>query len=170
MLFRSQAWGVAKYQATETGPAAPGELAISVYGRDAADAKLLTKVGRFLFYRDSGSSLTLTRLQQVEHEGFLTMRAGQAGVTVPDIVAAGTAGPSDDALLVSRLPVGAPLSGAAAADVGDAALDDLYRQLLALRRARIAHGAISGDVILVDPAAERTALTDFRNEIGRAHV
>ncbi len=72
-----QAWGVAQYQAIETGPAdAPGQrLAISVYGRDAADAKLLAKVGRFLFYRDSGADLTLTRLQQVEHEGFLTMRA-----------------------------------------------------------------------------------------------
>ena len=83
-----QAWGVAKYQATETGSVdAPDQpLAISVYGRDAADAKLLTKVGRFLFYRDSGASLTLTRLQQVEHEGFLTLRADQAGVVVPDIV------------------------------------------------------------------------------------
>lgn len=161
-----QAWGVAKYQATDTGS---GQLlAISVYGRDAADAKLLTKVGRFLFYRDSGSSLTLTRLQQVEHEGFLTMRAGQAGVAVPDIVAAGTAGPADDALLVSRLPPGTPLSGTDAADVGDAALDDLYRQLLALRRARIAHGAISGDVILVDPAPGRTVLTDFRNATSNA--
>jgi glycosyltransferase 2 family protein len=165
-----QAWGVAKYQATETGPVGePGQpLAISVYGRDAADAKLLTKLGRFLFYRDSGSSLTLTRLQQVEHEGFLTMRAAQAGVAVPTVAEAGTAGPAGDALLVSRLPPGTPLSGTDAAQVGDAALDHLYQQLLALRRARIAHGAISGDVILVDPAGGRTVLTDFRNATANA--
>ena len=165
-----QAWGVAKYQATETGSVdAPEQpLAISVYGRDAADAKLLTKVGRFLFYRDSGSDLTLTRLQQVEHEAFLTLRAGQAGVAVPDIAGAGTAGPSGDALLVSRLPPGTPLSGLDAADVSDAVLDDVYRELLALRRARIAHGAISGDVILVDPAAGRVVLTDFRNASSNA--
>ena len=103
-----QAWGVAKYQATETRQAAsPGQrLGIEVYGRDAADAKLLTKAGRFLLYRDSGPSLTITRLQQVEHEAYLTMRAAQAGAAVPEIVEAGTAGPSKDALLVYRLPAG----------------------------------------------------------------
>jgi uncharacterized protein (TIRG00374 family) len=165
-----QAWGVAKYQATETGSMdAPDQpLAISVYGRDAADAKLLTKVGRFLFYRDSGASLTLTRLQQVEHEGFLTLRADQAGVVVPDIVAAGTAGPASDALLVCRLPPGAPLSGADAAELSDATLDEIFRQMLALRQARIAHGAISGDVILVSPAVAASTLTDFRNATSNA--
>ena len=116
-----QVWGVAKYEATETGgPDSPGErIGIAVYGRDAADAKLLTKAGRFLLYRDSGPSLTLTRLQQVEHEAYLTMRAGQAGVAVPEIVEAGTAGPSGDALLVCRLPAGTALSEADAADVSD---------------------------------------------------
>ena len=150
-----QVWGVAKYEATETRRAgSPGQrIGIAVYGRDAADARLLTKAGRFLLYRDSGPSLTLTRLQQVEHEAYLTLRAGQAGVAVPEIVEAGTAGPSKDALLVCRLPAGTTLSEADAADISDATLDDLYRQLLTLRRARIAHGAISGDALLVDPAA-----------------
>ena len=165
-----QAWGVAKYQATETDAGtAPGQpLNISVYGRDAADAKLLTKVGRFLFYRDSGASLTLTRLQQVEHEAFLTLRAGQAGVTVPGIAEAGTAGPASDALLVCRQPPGTPLSATDADDLSDAALDDIYRQLLGLRQARIAHGAISGDVILVNRATQTAVLTDFRNATSNA--
>ena len=147
---------MAKYEATETWPAdSLGQrIGIAVYGRDAADARLLTKAGRFLFYRDSGPSLMVTRLQQVEHEAYLTMWAGHAGAAVPEIVAAGTAGPSKDALLVSRLPTGKPLSETDAAEVGDAALDDLYRQLLTLRKARIAHGAISGDALLVDPVAE----------------
>ena len=71
----------------------PGQrLGIEVYGRDAADAKLLTKVGRFLLYRDSGPSLTITRLQQVEREAYLTLRAGRAGAAVPELVEAGTAG------------------------------------------------------------------------------
>ncbi len=131
-----QVWGVAKFEATEAVP--PGRLGVAVYGRDAADARLLTKAGRFLLYRDSGPSLTLTRLQQVEHEAYLTLRAGQAGVTVPEIAEGGTAGPSRDALLVSRLPPGTALSDADAADISDVMLDDLYRQLLILRRARIA--------------------------------
>ena len=75
-----QVWGVAKYQATElSGAGSPGgRLGIEVYGRDAADARLLTKAGRFVLYRDSGPSLTLTRLQQVEHEAWLSA-AGWSG-------------------------------------------------------------------------------------------
>ena len=164
-----QVWGVAKYQATETRQGSPGQpIAISVYGRDAADAKLLTKTGRFLFYRDSGPALTISRLQQVEHEAYLTMRAGQAGVAVPEIVEAGTAGLAKDALLVCRYPAGLQLSGADGTEVADATLDDLYHQLRTLRKARIAHGAISGDTLLVDPAAETVTLADFRNAASNA--
>ena len=159
-----QVWGVAKFEATEMrGTDSPGRIGIAVYGRDAADARLLTKAGRFLLYRDSGPSLTVTRLQQVEHEAYLTMRAGQAGAAVPEIIQAGTAGPAKDALLVYRLPAGTALSEADPADISDVTLDDLYRQLLVLRRARIAHGAISGDALLVDPTAETVVLADFRN-------
>src|SRR6516165_9470504 len=127
-----QVWGVARFEATQAVP--PGRLGVEVYGRDAADARLLTKAGRFLLYRDSGPSLTLTRLQQVEHGAYLTLRAGQAGVTVPEIAEAGTVGPTHDALLVSRLPPGTALSDADAAEISDVMLDDLYRQLLILRR------------------------------------
>ena len=160
-----QVWGVAKFEATEMREAdPPGQrIGIAVYGRDAADARLLTKAGRFLLYRDSGPSLVVTRLQQVEHEAFLTMRAGQAGVAVPEIIQAGTAGPAKDALLVYRRPAGTALSEADPAGISDVALDDLYRQLLVLRRARIAHGAISGDALFAEPADQRVALADFRN-------
>jgi uncharacterized protein (TIRG00374 family) len=159
-----QVWGVAKFEATEICEAAgSGRMTIAVYGRDAADARLLTKAGRFLLYRDSGPSLTITRLQQVEHEAYLTLRAGRAGVAVPDVVEAGTAGPTHDALLVCRLPAGTALADADAAGISDVTLDDLYRQLLTLRRARIAHGAISGDAVLVDPASQTAVLADFRN-------
>ena len=164
-----QVWGVARFEATELCRGdAPGRLGIAVYGRDAADARLLTKAGRFLLYRDSGPSLTITRLQQVEHEAYITMRAGLADAAVPEIVEAGTAGPSRDALLVYRTPPGTALSDTDAAEISDAMLDDLYRQLLTLRRARIAHGAISGDAVLVDPVAGTVVLADFRNASERA--
>ena len=161
-----QVWGVAKYQASDTDPARP--IGVAVYGRDAADAKLLTKTARFLFYRDSGPSLTITRLQQVEHEAYVTLRAGRAGVAVPEIVEAGTAGPSHDALLVYRWPSGTLLSEADAGQVSDTTLDDLYRQMLILRRTRIAHGAISGDTLLIDPATGTATLVDFRNALSNA--
>jgi len=171
-----QDWGAAKYEATEyedTEPA-PGDssrrLAVAVYGRDAAGGRLLTKAGRFLLYRDSGPTLTLTRLQQVQREAFFALRAGQAGVAVPELVEAGTAGPSKDAVLVYRLPSAISLAEAGPGDVGDGALDDIYRQLLILRKARIAHGAISGDALLIDPAGQTAVLADFRNAIGSASV
>jgi uncharacterized membrane protein YbhN (UPF0104 family) len=164
-----QVWGVARFEATELCRGdAPGRLGIAVYGRDAADARLLTKAGRFLLYRDSGPSLTITRLQQVEHEAYITMRAGLADAAVPEIVEAGTAGPSRDALLVYRTPPGTALSDTDAAEISDATLDDLYRELLTLRRARIAHGAINGDAVLVDPVAGTVVLADFRNASERA--
>src|SRR6185312_10874180 len=43
-------------------------LELAVYGRDASDAQWLTKLWRFLIYRDSGPTLMIHRLQQVEHE------------------------------------------------------------------------------------------------------
>ncbi|HEY3951736.1 MAG TPA: YbhN family protein [Streptosporangiaceae bacterium] len=181
-----QAWGAAKYEATEyeateyeateyeATETASGDssrrLAIAVYGRDAGDARLLTKAGRFLLYRDSGPALTLTRLQQVQREAFFALRAGQAGVAVPELVEAGTAGPSKDAVLVYRLPSAISLAEAGPDDVGDGALDDIYRQLLILRKARIAHGAISGDALLIDPAGQTAVLADFRNATGSASV
>src|SRR5205823_6876194 len=91
------------------------------------------------------------------------LRAGRAGVAVPEVIEAGTAGPARDALLACRLPAGVALSEAAAADISDVILGDLYRQLLIMRRARITHGAISGDTLLVDPATQTVAVADFRN-------
>src|SRR5689334_6240093 len=164
-----QVWGEARFKATELCRAdTHGRLGIAVYVRDEADARLLTKAGRFLLYRDSGPSLTITRLQQVEHEAYVTMRACLAHVAVPEIVEAGTAGPSRDALLVYRTPPGSALSDTDAAEISDATLDNLYRQLLILRRARIAHGAVSGDAVLIDPVAGTVVLADFRNASERA--
>src|SRR5205823_3080426 len=99
------------------------------YGRDAADARLLAKTGRFLFYRDSGPTLTFTRLQQVEHEAYLTLRAAQAGARVPEVIEAGRAGPSGDAVLVGRLPGGAMLSAAAARCLSAEVLAGVLRHL-----------------------------------------
>ena len=80
-------------------------LHLRVYGRDAADTQLVGKIWRFFLYKDSGATLTFTRLQQVEHEALCQIVAQQAGVPVPDVVAAGVAGPSA-ALLVTTRPVG----------------------------------------------------------------
>jgi uncharacterized membrane protein YbhN (UPF0104 family) len=102
----NQEWGVARF----TGLLDDNEIDVSVYGRDASDAQLLAKTLRFLFYRDSGPTLALTRRQQVEHEAYVTLMAGRAGARVPAVLAAGPAGPAHDALLVTRPPDGERLS------------------------------------------------------------
>jgi uncharacterized protein (TIRG00374 family) len=69
-----------------------------VFGRDARDTQLLAKAWRSLWYRET-SSVMPTRLQQAEHEAFVTMLAASRGVPVPSVVAV-TRTPSHDAVLV----------------------------------------------------------------------
>jgi uncharacterized membrane protein YbhN (UPF0104 family) len=172
-----QDWGVGRF----TGRVDGAEVDVSFYGRDASDAQLLAKTARFLFYRDSGPTLALTRRQQVEHEAYLTLMAARSGARAPSVLAAGPAGPAHDALLVTRPPAGQQLAafapkvppdrsddgdGVAAveqavAPLADAALEDFFSQLLALRRARIAHGALSTRTIVVGADGE-VGLVDFR--------
>jgi glycosyltransferase 2 family protein len=102
-----QVWGVEQFTGRD---AAGNAIELSVYGRDASDARILAKLWRFCLYRDSGPTLILDRLQQVEHEAYLTLMAGRAGVLVPDVLAAGRFGPSRDAALVTQVPDGVALA------------------------------------------------------------
>jgi glycosyltransferase 2 family protein len=159
-----QAWGVANYLAdTIDDDGSAGQLRISVYGRDATDARLLAKAGRFLFYKDSGPTLTFTRLQQVEHEAYLTLLADRAGATVPQLVEAGLVGSSGDALVVSHMPAGTPLAQCGADDIDDAAIDDLLRQLHLMHAGGLTHGAVSGETVIIGANGRTASLIDFRS-------
>ena len=71
-------WGVEQFTGRDpTGKA----IELSVYGRDASDARVLAKLWRFAIYRDSGPTLIMDRLQQVEHEAYLTLMAERAGAS-----------------------------------------------------------------------------------------
>jgi glycosyltransferase 2 family protein len=135
-------------------------IELSVYGRDASDARVLAKVWRFCFYRDSGPTLILDRLQQVEHEAYLTFMAGRAGVLVPEVLAVGRFGPSRDAALVTRLAPGPNLADAPDDALPDATIDELLLTVLRLREAGIAHGTLGPETIIV--SAEGICLRDFR--------
>jgi hypothetical protein len=58
-LAREQPWGATYYTA-----GSEAEVSIEVVGRDATDARLLSKLWRFIWYKDSGPTLSLTRLDQ----------------------------------------------------------------------------------------------------------
>ena len=152
-----QEWGVAAFSGIDAD-GDPVELA--VYGRDAADAQWLRKVWRFCIYRDSGPTLVINRLQQVEHEAYLTFLAAHAGVAVPEIVAAGRCGPAHDAALVTRLPEGRRFAALSPGEVSDEDLDGFLRSVLSLRKAGIAHGALSPETVLT--TRDGPLLRDFR--------
>jgi uncharacterized protein (TIRG00374 family) len=143
-------------------------LELAVYGRDASDAQWLSKLWRFLIYRDSGPTLMIHRLQQVEHEAYLTLLAARLGVLVPEVVAAGRGGPSNDAVLVTRPPPGPRLADVPGDQVSDETLDEFLRSVLTLRAAGIAHGALSPETVLV--TGEGPGLRDFRRASASAPV
>jgi undecaprenyl-diphosphatase len=162
-----QTWGAAHYTADMGESEA---LAVSFYGRDAADAQLLTKMWRFVFYRHSGAPLALTRIQQVEHESSITQLAARSGARVPEVIVASTLGPSRDAVVITRAPTGRPLAELGHEDVTDAHLDDLFAQMMKLRSAGISHGAVSPQTIVAGPGPQTATLVDFSNGASAASV
>jgi uncharacterized membrane protein YbhN (UPF0104 family) len=134
------------------------QLVIKVYGRDAHDSALATTMWRTLWYRDPGSPLRFGRLQQVEHEAFVTLLAAQFGVLTEQVVTAG-ATVDDDAILVLR-GRGSLLSATTLDEPAAArAVDQLWKVLAELHRGGIAHGQVDSDTIIVDGG--QLGLADF---------
>ncbi len=130
------------------GADAEGPIAVKVYGRDAWDAQLLTTAWRLAWYRGTQRTARLSRFELVEHEGFMTLLADRAGVRVPHLVTAGSAG-RGDALVVVR-PDGVPAS-AHDGDVSDDAVAGMWAELQRLHRAGIAHQQLDLDRLVVRP-------------------
>ena len=130
--------GTLQFDATDED----GPLSVKVYGRDAWDGQLLANAWRLAWYRDTQRTVRLSRLELVEHEGFVTLLADRAGVRVPRLITAGSAG-QGDALVVVR-PDGVPLP-AWTGTAGDAAIDALWYDLRRLHDAGIAHGRVDLD-------------------------
>jgi uncharacterized membrane protein YbhN (UPF0104 family) len=123
-----------------------GDLDVKIYGRDAWDGQLLVKLWRFFWYRDSGAALALSRLQQVEHEAFLTLLAERQGVPVDHVVTAGTNVIGDGVLVVRRK---GPMLSEVDGELDDHQLATLWDALAQLHRAHIAHASIDPDHLRV---------------------
>ena len=137
---------------------AGGPLTVKVIGRDEADGQLVTKVGRWIAYKDSGPTLYLSRLQQVEHEAYTMLLAQGDGVRVPRVLVAGTGGPGA-ALLVSRTVEGPRLAELEPKQVTQKLLVDLWKQVAQLHDARVAHGALNTRNVIVGP--DGPAIVEF---------
>lgn len=135
-------------------------LTVKVYGQDAADRERIERVWRALWYRGGGPRTSAGRLEQVEHEGLATLIAAREGVRVSELVQAGQE-PGGDALLVVIEPSGRRLVDEGTTALSDAALTDIWRGLLRLHDARVAHGSISPETILLD--GDEAGFVDFQH-------
>ena len=123
-----------------------GPVRIKVIGRDDARGRRLERLRNSLLYRGAGPRITTSR----EHEAYLLLAAAQAEVFVPPVVVAGSGGPRA-AVLVTRPMEGPRLDQISPADVDDAFLHDLWRDVARLHAAHVVHDDLDPEhVIVVD--------------------
>jgi uncharacterized membrane protein YbhN (UPF0104 family) len=161
-LTPEQVWGEVRYTAVEETPEGDGgePLSIVVVGRDASDARLFSKLWRFLWYKDSGPEVSITRLGQLERRAYLLLLAAQAGIPAEHVVAAGTAGEDEDAVLVLREPTGIRLPALAPDELTDDVLVDAWSTAERLHGARVVHGTLTAGNVLHQHDGS-VALMDF---------
>ena len=123
-------------------------LSVRAMGRDEWDSRFMVTVWRFLWYRNSGSSVRLSARLQLEHQALILLLAQQRDVRVTPVVVVGTSR-LGDIVLVTRVD-GAALSSFAAEAVDDALLGEMWSELGALHAAGIAHGALDPGAIRID--------------------
>jgi uncharacterized membrane protein YbhN (UPF0104 family) len=138
---------------------------VKVYGRDASDTQLLSTIWRTVWFRRAGSPTSPGRLQQVEHEAFLTLLAGQNGVLTQPVVTAGLA-PNEDAVLVLER-VGETV-GSRTGVWDESTGRRVWAMLATLHSARITHGQVDDEHIALH--GDRTGLLDFRGATVTAEV
>ena len=133
-------------------------LLVKVYGRDAWDTQVVGSVWSALTRRGEVPRLGRSRESRVEHEALAMLLAENAGASTLGLVAAGRS-QQGDALVVTGAPR-QTLAEVAPGDVSDADLDDFWRSVQAVHRARMAHGRIDARH-LAYRADGRPALADF---------
>jgi len=149
-------WGVARFTAVD-GEGHP--LNVDVYGRDAPEGQLLSRLWRFVWIRGSHFDLRLRRADQAQHAAGLMLWARALDVGAPAVIAANRTEPADDVVLVTRQPPGRPL-GDMADTIDDADICAVWRSLQRLDAAGIAVNAVRADTLVVG-TGHRVAFTDF---------
>ena len=161
-----QQWGLTRFVAPDD---AGRTLRISLYSRDARQSQLFAKVYRSLVYRRDVGPFALTRVQQIEHEAYLTLLAQRAAPgSTAELVTTAVEGPSKEALVVSASPDGPllhELSDAGRAPSA-AAISSLAGTVKLLHDQRIAHGSIDYDHVVVE--GDHAGLVNFDRGVGNA--
>ena len=166
--------GVALVKGTSPGGR---PLLLKIYGRDAWDGQLVASIWSSMWQRDSARHVGFGRLQQVEHQAFVTLLVERAGVPVMPLVAAGRAS-EGDALLVlegtDRTLDSTPLD-----EIDDDLLRNSWQILEALHDVGLAHGRLDatsigigsdGSAVFVDLGAASVAAGERESFADRAQL
>jgi uncharacterized membrane protein YbhN (UPF0104 family)/membrane-associated phospholipid phosphatase/tRNA A-37 threonylcarbamoyl transferase component Bud32 len=141
---------------------------VKAIDREHRDADALAAVGRYLAFRHvEDESPFATAKQRIEHEALLASLAAHAGVHAarPLAIASEHAGPSIavfefvDGRVVGE-PVGEPVGEQDAAPLDDAVLTALWKEVVCLRAARVAHRHLSLNNVMLD-AQNQPWIVDF---------
>jgi uncharacterized protein (TIRG00374 family) len=135
--------------------AADGRV-LHVSVRDGEDRRLdlVYRLYTAVRLRSVGEQHVFTSLRQdAEHEAFVALWAGQAGVPVPRPVAVTAAGPGG-ILLADEWVDGAPLDGLPADRLTDDVLRQFWTSVGALHAQHIAHRALRLEIAVVDLAGK----------------
>ena len=135
-------------------------LDAKVSGSERRAADLLNRLYRFVRLRDAGDARPYASLQQgVEHESLIGYAARDAGVATPRV--RGVAPVGLDSVVIAHDHVdGRPLGDLDAEHVDDETIRDVFRQVAAMRRRRIAHRRL-GPATIVVGADGGASLVDF---------
>ena len=123
-----------------------GSILVKIYGRDARDGQVIGSLWNSVWHRGETPHV-LGRLQQVEHEAFVTLLAERGGVPVQSVVAAGMAS-ARDAVLVTDT-TGRPFQSMDAEDVDAVLLGRVWRAAGAMHDLDIAHQSLDDSRIVV---------------------
>jgi len=141
-------------------------LFIKVLGSDQRDADLLYRAYRFLRLRDVGDTRPAASLiQAAEHQALVAVMAERAGVAVPAVRQVVKTADGSAVLAMDRVD-GSSLDLIPAQRVDDVMIRQVWTQVDALHRARIAHRSLRAANIVVDGTA-RPWIVDFSfSELG----
>lgn len=141
-------WGTARYR----GTAADGRaLFIDGHGREASDARLLQRMWHASIDAYATGQIALGRAQLAEHQALCLALAARGGVPVPDLVAVGVAGPSDDGYVVVADSGARPMQDVPAGGLDDATLRSAWEAVRATHEAGLAHQLLDGASVWVRP-------------------
>src|SRR6266566_4703556 len=141
-------------------------LFIKVLGSDQRDADLLYRAYRFLRLRDVGDTRPAASLiQAAEHQALVAVMAERAGATVPAVRQVIKTADGSAVLAMDRVD-GSSLDLIPVQRVDDVMIREVWTQVDALHRARIAHRSLRAANVVIDGSA-RPWIVDFSfSELG----